>query len=43
MSNLRWKVITILIVFIVFFGVGVYPILALATTCRRRSGFAIVS
>ena len=28
MSNLRWKLITILIVFVVFFGVGVYPILA---------------
>jgi preprotein translocase subunit SecD len=28
MQNLRWKFITILIVFIVFFGVGVYPILA---------------
>jgi preprotein translocase subunit SecD len=28
MSNLRWKLITIAIVFVVFFGVGVYPILA---------------
>ena len=28
MSNLRWKVVTILAVFIIFFGVGVYPILA---------------
>ena len=28
MSNLRWKLITILIVFVVFFGIGVYPILA---------------
>ena len=28
MSNLRWKLITILVVFVVFFGVGVYPILA---------------
>ena len=28
MSNLRWKLITILAVFVVFFGVGVYPILA---------------
>ena len=28
MSNLRWKVVTILGVFIVFFGLGVYPILA---------------
>jgi preprotein translocase subunit SecD len=28
MSNLRWKLITTLMVFLVFFGVGVYPILA---------------
>ena len=28
MSNLRWKVVTILAVFIVFFGLGVYPVLA---------------
>ena len=28
MSNLRWKVVTILVVFVVFFGLGVYPILA---------------
>jgi preprotein translocase subunit SecD len=28
MSNLRWKIITILAVFVVFFGIGVYPILA---------------
>jgi preprotein translocase subunit SecD len=28
MSNLRWKVVTILTVFVVFFGLGVYPILA---------------
>src|SRR5207244_5637856 len=28
MQNLRWKVITIISVFIVFFAVGVYPILA---------------
>src|SRR5713101_754892 len=28
MSNLRWKVLTILGVFIVFAGIGVYPILA---------------
>src|SRR6476620_10501809 len=28
MSNLRWKVATILAVFVVFFGLGVYPILA---------------
>src|ERR1700693_5244646 len=27
-SNLRWKVITILVVFVVFAGVGVYPIVA---------------
>jgi len=28
MANIRWKVITILVVFVVFAGVGVYPILA---------------
>jgi preprotein translocase subunit SecD len=28
MSNLRWKLITTLTVFVVFFGVGIYPILA---------------
>ena len=28
MPNLRWKVITILVVFIVFFGLGVYPLMA---------------
>ena len=28
MSNLRWKFITIFVVFVVFFGIGVYPILA---------------
>jgi preprotein translocase subunit SecD len=28
MSNLRWKVVTILSVFVIFFGLGVYPILA---------------
>lgn len=28
MSNLRWKVVTILSVFAVFFGLGIYPILA---------------
>ena len=28
MSNLRWKIITIVAVFVVFFGIGVYPILA---------------
>src|SRR6478736_7545326 len=27
-SNLRWKVITILVVFVVFAAVGVYPIVA---------------
>ena len=35
MSNLRWKVVTILAVFVVFFGLGVYPILARALrTCQ---------
>src|SRR5262245_29453447 len=28
MAKIRWKVITILVVFIAFFAVGVYPILA---------------
>ncbi len=28
MANIRWKVITIVVVFVVFAGVGVYPILA---------------
>src|SRR5262249_12755527 len=28
MTNLRWKVVTILSVFIIFFGVGVYPLIA---------------
>src|ERR1700712_1628845 len=28
MQNLRWKIITILAVFVVFAGVGIYPIVA---------------
>jgi preprotein translocase subunit SecD len=28
MKNLRWKLITLAVVFLIFFGVGVYPILA---------------
>src|SRR5215469_75591 len=28
MANIRWKLITILAVFVVFAGVGIYPILA---------------
>ena len=28
MQNLRWKIITILVVLFVFFGLGIYPILA---------------
>ena len=27
-KNLRWKIVTILVVFVVFFGIGVYPLLA---------------
>lgn len=27
-KNLRWKILTIFVVFVVFFGVGVYPLLA---------------
>jgi len=30
MKNLRWKLITVVTVFVVFFGIGVYPILASA-------------
>ena len=28
MSNLRWKVLTIIGVFVVFFAVGIYPLVA---------------
>src|SRR3954469_3711047 len=28
MSNLRWKVITVLAVFVIFFAVGIYPLIA---------------
>src|SRR5438105_15624740 len=28
MQNLRWKIITIIVVFVVFAGLGVYPIVA---------------
>src|SRR5437870_12872031 len=28
MTNLRWKIVTVLAVFVIFFAVGVYPILA---------------
>src|SRR2546430_2003486 len=27
-KNLRWKILTIVVVFVVFFGIGVYPLLA---------------
>src|SRR4051812_6391273 len=27
-KNLRWKIVTIIAVFVVFFGIGVYPVLA---------------
>ena len=27
-KNLRWKVITIVVVFVMFFAIGVYPLLA---------------
>ena len=34
-KNLRWKILTILAVFVVFFGIGVYPLLAQRpTSCR---------
>ena len=26
-KNLRWKILTILVVFVVFFGIGIYPLL----------------
>src|ERR1700674_3233135 len=29
MANLRWKIVTIVVVFIVFFSVGIYPVIAL--------------
>jgi preprotein translocase subunit SecD len=29
MSNLRWKVITVVAVFVIFFAVGIYPLIAL--------------
>ena len=38
MTNLRWKVVTILAVFVVFSAVGVYPILAARYASRRRAG-----
>src|SRR5215467_5774486 len=28
MSNLRWKIVTVVGVFVVFFAVGIYPLLA---------------
>ena len=28
MQNIRWKIITIVVVFVVFAAVGVYPIIA---------------
>src|SRR5436853_1050012 len=28
MSNLRWKIVTVIAVFAIFFGVGVYPLIA---------------
>jgi hypothetical protein len=27
-KNLRWKIVTIIAVFVVFFGIGVYAVLA---------------
>ncbi len=32
-KNLRWKILTILVVFVVFFGIGVYPLLAQKYHC----------
>ena len=28
MSNLRWKVLTVIAVFVIFFAVGIYPLIA---------------
>jgi preprotein translocase subunit SecD len=37
MSNLRWKVVTILVVFVVFVSVGVYPLIALRYNIHQPS------
>ncbi|PYR36858.1 MAG: protein translocase subunit SecD [Acidobacteria bacterium] len=37
MSNLRWKVVTILVVFVVFVSVGVYPLIALHYNVHQPS------
>ena len=38
-KNLRWKIVTILVVFVVFFSIGPYPLLAQrSTSCPRRRG-----
>jgi len=34
-KNLRWKILTIVTVFVVFFGIGVYPT---PTTSPRPAG-----
>ena len=36
MTNLRWKVVTILGVFIIFCAVGVYPIATVSRALRSR-------
>ena len=36
MTNLRWKIVTILAVLVVFFAVGVYPIAGGALRHHRR-------
>src|SRR5437667_10051365 len=37
MTNLRWKIVTILAVFVIFFAVGVYPIAALRYNIKEPS------
>ena len=38
-KNLRWKLLTVFAVFVIFFALGVYPILARATACRCPAGW----
>src|SRR3954447_2439237 len=37
MSNLRWKVVTIIAFFVIFSGVGVYPLIARRSAIPQRS------
>jgi len=38
MTNLRWKLITVIAVTVIFAAVGVYPIVAAATESPSRHG-----